>query len=67
MKRILENCSKRFGYQGWVLIVEGSQRPLDWSLCTTRAELRELQKTLTPDLFSRTSIVKAKINLEVVR
>lgn len=66
MKRILDSCSKRINYDGWVLVIDGSDNPLSWSLCTTREELRELQKTLNPDLFSRTSIVKAKVNLQVV-
>lgn len=66
MKRILDNCSRRFNYDGWAILIDGTSAPLSWTFCTTRAEAREIHRELNPDMFARTSIVKAKINIEVV-
>ncbi len=67
MKRILDNCSKRFGMSGWCLVVKGlPQRPCDWSLCTTRKECRELLASMTEDMHDKYEIVKVKVELKVI-
>lgn len=42
MKEILGTARSR-RRQWWSLMMHGSQRPLDWSLCSTRQEARELR------------------------
>lgn len=65
MKRFLDHRSNRFGYDGWALRIKGSQKPLDWSVCTTREEARELRREVFPELdfFDRTEVVKVKIDV----
>jgi len=65
MKRFLSNRSKRFGFDGWALKVKEAEKPLAWSVCTTRGEARSLRQQQTPDMFQRTEIVKVKISVEV--
>ena len=43
MKRFLGARSRRRGYDGWALKVKKASQPLDWSVCTTREEARELR------------------------
>ncbi len=67
MKRILDNCSKRFGHHGWALVVkEFPNHPCSWSFCTTRKEVRELQASLTPDMINLYVPVKVKVKLVAV-
>lgn len=67
MKRLLDNRSKRWGYDGWAIRIKGAPQPFDWSVCTTREEARELRAEVFPesDFFQRTEIVKVKIRVEV--
>ena len=64
MKRFLDHCSRRFGYDGWALRVKGAEKPLEWSTCTTRAEARELRRDKR-DLITNLEIVKVRVNVEV--
>ncbi len=67
MKRILDNCSRRFGIDGWALVVkEFPNHPCPWSFCTTRREVRELQESLTPDMINLYVPVKCKVQLVIV-
>ena len=43
MKRFLDARSRRYGYGGWALRVKNSSLLMDWSVCTTREEARELR------------------------
>ena len=43
MKRFLGARSRRRGYDGWALKVKKASQPMDWSVCTTREEARELR------------------------
>lgn len=62
----LQHRSRRWGYDGWALMMPGALRPLDWTVCTTREEVRELRK-LRGDLFERgAEIVKVKISVEAL-
>ena len=63
----LASRSKRWGYDGWALLMPGDTKPLNWTVSTTRAEVRKLRR-LRGDLFERgAEIVKVKISVEVVR
>lgn len=68
MKQILQHRSHRSGYDGWAIKIKGAGKPLDWTVCTTRAECRELRKDAMPelDLFNRTEVIKVKITVEAV-
>ena len=64
MKSFLSHRSKRWGYDGWALCMDGF--PLIWTVSTTREEARQLRKDRA-DLFERgAEIVKVKITVEVV-
>tara|TARA_R110000772_G_scaffold48089_4_gene109872 strand:- start:62326 stop:62532 length:207 start_codon:yes stop_codon:yes gene_type:complete len=66
MMGFLQHRSRRGGYDGWALKMPGAPRPLQWTVSTTREEVRELRK-LRGDLFERgAEIVKVKISVEVV-
>jgi hypothetical protein len=66
MKEFLRHRSRRFGYDGWALKMPGATRAMDWTVCTTRAECREL-RTRRGDLLDRKAeIVKVRISVEVV-
>jgi hypothetical protein len=57
----LQHRSKRRGYDGWALLVEGAPVPLLWTVSTTRDECRQLMR-IRPDLFSDGArIVKVRI------
>ena len=43
MKRFLDAQSRRWGYDGWALKAKKASQPMDWSVCTTREEARELR------------------------
>lgn len=63
----LQNRSRRFGYCGWALLVPGASRPMEWTVCTTRKEVRQL-RALRGDLFVRGArIVKVKLTVDVVK
>ncbi len=66
MKRILDNCSKRWQVDGWCLKVKEAEQPLHWTMCTTRQECRELQREMFPEFRDRYEIVKVKVQLVVV-
>jgi len=66
VKRFLDHRSKRSGFDGWALKVQGASKPLVWTACTTREEARSLRKQQTPELFRKTEIVKVKISVEAV-
>jgi hypothetical protein len=68
MKRFLDHRSKRWGFDGWAIRIKGAMSPLDWSVCTTRQEARDLRKEALPerDLFTRSEIVKVRISVEVL-
>jgi hypothetical protein len=66
MKSFLKFRSKRFYYDGWALQVDGASKVLDWTVCTTREEARELLKERfqTRDFLQKIKIVKVKITVE---
>lgn len=65
MKQFLSHRSRRFGYDGWALRSKSDGWVVQWSVCTTRQECRELKKE-RHDLFNDDwEIVKVKIG-EVV-
>jgi hypothetical protein len=57
--------SRRHRYCGWALFWEGEV--LEWSVCTTRAEVRQLRKSRGDLFLAEAEVVKVKIRLEVVR
>lgn len=66
MKGFLQHISKRWEYDGWALRHKGASRAMTWSVCTTRAEARQL-RIERGDLFERgAEVVKVKISVEVV-
>ena len=57
----LQHRSRRFGYDGWAVLMQGAAVPLPWTVSTTRDECRQLMR-LRPDLFSDGArIVKVRI------
>lgn len=67
MKSFLSHRSRRWGYHGWGLLVHGADKPIPWTVCTTRDEVRKLRQSHS-DLFpDRAEIVKIKISVEVVK
>lgn len=68
MKRFLDGRSKRQGFDGWALKVKRARQPLDWSVCTTREEARQIkQEVFGQDSFIRDiEIVKVKIEVKKV-
>lgn len=65
MKAILSHGSRRFGYSGWALRIRGASKPLAWSMCTTRAEARELREERR-SMFNDLEVVKVRTVVEVV-
>tara|TARA_R110002049_G_scaffold281333_1_gene460830 strand:- start:3639 stop:3842 length:204 start_codon:yes stop_codon:yes gene_type:complete len=66
VKGYLSHRSKRFGYDGWALLIPGALRPLEWTVSTTRAEVRALRKE-RGDLFERgAEIVKVRVDVRRV-
>lgn len=69
MKAYLSHRSRRFGYDGWALAINCRGVPviLDCSVCTTRAEARQLRKE-RDDLLDRctTDIVKVRVTVEAI-
>ncbi|WP_116364443.1 hypothetical protein [Parahaliea mediterranea] len=66
MISFLQHRSPRFGYDGWALLIPGAAKPLEWTVCTTRAECRRLRRD-RGNLFERgAQIVKVKVSVEVV-
>ena len=66
MKSYLSHRSKRFGYDGWALVMPNSPIPLPWTVSTTRAEVRQLRKE-RGDLFERGArIVKVRVDVRRV-
>lgn len=65
MKRFLQFRARRWGYDGWAIRVKGADKPMEWSVCTTREEARELRKEVFPedDFFDRTEVVKVRIDV----
>lgn len=66
MKSFLKHRSKRRGYDGWVMRFGKTGTPMLWTVCTTRAEVRELRKSRSDLFLDETEIVKIKIIVEVV-
>lgn len=66
MKGFLQHRSKRWGYNGWAVKVKGASKPLDWTVSTTREEVRTLLNEKRDLLTHDTEIVKVKITVEVV-
>ena len=46
MKQFLNARSRRWGYDGWALKSKKASLPMNWSVCTTREEARELRDEL---------------------
>jgi len=65
MKAILSHTSRRWGYDGWALRVRGAKAPLDWSMCTTRQEARDLRSERI-DMLKDLEVVKVRVSVEVV-
>lgn len=65
MKKFLQHRSKRYGIDGWALKVKGAQKPLHWTVCTTRKEIRELREEERNWMRDDIEIVKVKITVEV--
>lgn len=66
VKRFLKHRSKRWTHDGWAVQVKGSKKPLPYTVCTTRAEARQVREEFLTDLFARTEVVKVKITVEAV-
>ena len=58
--------SKRQGYDGWALLMPETQRPLGWSLCTTREECRDLIRARPSLDRIEPRVVKVRLQLQVV-
>jgi hypothetical protein len=67
MKRILQHCSRRHGFDGWVVwvqYVEGRDwYPLEWTLSTTREEVREILAGMPRSMFASYRVGKAKLQV----
>jgi hypothetical protein len=66
MISFLRHRSRRYGYHGWALRVKGAEKPLDWTVCTTRSECRQLRAEegwMRKDL----EIVKVRVNVEAAQ
>ena len=67
MKRFLNARSRRWGYDGWALKSKKASRPMDWSVCTTREEARELRDEVFNEepFFTDVQIEIVKVRLIV--
>jgi len=68
VKQFLRFRSRCWGHDGWCLRVKDASAPMQWTMCSTRAEARELKAELeskNPDLFHRLEPVKVKLSVEV--
>ena len=65
MKQFLRHRSQRPDYDGWALQVVGADKPMGWTVCTTRREIRELKKT--EGLWMRRDIEIVKVKIEVTK
>lgn len=66
MKGFLAGRSRRFGYDGWALLMPGATKPLEWTVSTTRREVRELRAERA-DLFERgAEIVKVRVEVAAI-
>lgn len=64
------NLSKRWGVDGWALIVKGAQEPWWWTTSTTRQEARELKAELErndTDFFRKLEVVKVNIEVTAIK
>ncbi len=66
MKSFLSHRSRRWGYDGWALRIRGALQPLDWTVSTTRAEVRQLRRERGDIFLTHAEIVKVKVSVEVV-
>jgi hypothetical protein len=66
MQDILQHRSKRRDLDGWAVRVTGAPSVLLSTVCTTREEARDIRRALTPDLFTRTKVVKVRISVEAI-
>lgn len=74
MKRILDQCSNRHGFDGWCIYAWAPHAqkwfPLDWSFSTTREEcrqeLRDLIKRLGTIDTEKYKIDKARLKVEAI-
>lgn len=64
MISFLKHRSRRHGFHGWAMMMHGS--PLEWTVSTTRAEVRALRKSRSDLFLDGAEIVKVRINVEVV-
>ena len=60
--------SRRWGHDGWALMLPAASRPMDWTVSTTREEVREIWRELKKqDLaWQHLNIVKVRINIEPI-
>ncbi len=65
MKEFTRHASHRHGYDGWALRLRGTSVVLNWSVCTTRREARELRDERS-DLADDFEVVKVRIKVEVI-
>lgn len=63
VKEILNNLSSRWGHDGWAIKRKGTKGALEWTVCTTRAEARELRDKL----FSRDIPSLNREDFEIVK
>lgn len=70
MKRILDQCSRRNGHDGWVVMVKGQNtkvwHALTWTFSTTREETRQLFNSMPRNLFDKYKITKANLKVESI-
>ena len=64
MRRFLDARSRRWGYDGWALKVKKASQPMDWSVCTTREEARELRDAEPFLTDIQIEIVKVRLIVE---
>lgn len=66
MKEFLRHRSRRWGYDGWALLMPGATHVMQWTVCTARAECRDLLAKRGDLLDRGAEIVKVRISVEVV-
>ena len=67
MKRFLDGRSKRWGHDGWALKYKRAPQPITWTVCTTRAEARQLRREFLAEYHDVSTEVDIEVDIEVVK
>jgi len=65
VKAFLRHRSPRWGFDGWAIRIKGDQKPLAWTVSTTREEARDMRRE-RGNLLRDSEIVKVRIVVEAV-